>query len=46
MSRLLERARDLMAKPGAWLSAEGGALRSVNVFIGFLHPERCHAVLD
>ncbi len=25
MSRLLERARDLMAKPGAWLSAEGGA---------------------
>ncbi|WP_313008131.1 DUF6456 domain-containing protein [Brevundimonas vesicularis] len=25
MSRLLERARGLVAKPGAWLSAEGGA---------------------
>lgn len=24
MSRLLERARDLMAKPGAWLGADGG----------------------
>lgn len=25
MSRLVERARDLVAKPGAWLSVEGGA---------------------
>ena len=31
MSRLLERARDLMAKPGAWLSAEGGAVRVVEL---------------